>query len=288
MLFTAFVANKPVPPKASLENQLRSALVWYYRVHNYPPPPFHDPSLRDFFRGWRKQLDHTGVKGKRPLSKSEFLCLLRYWSKRPSLAAARSSFLAVLQFYGARRFSDIRRIRRCDIELAPSFPQDSLSEDGVLTRSPGRCFRLRIVHQKNDPYGRGQYVYLPEVGKDGVPITAIIEHYLSIAPAEGNGESPEGYLLFSSRGFELKTDQLLEGDTWRRALSDVIRTAIPDADFHELSTQSLCKGGFTELMSLEGVPMDVAIDILGHNKSDAFLCYVKRSWTTQVDALQRI
>uniref|UniRef100_A0A0G4GL48 Tyr recombinase domain-containing protein n=1 Tax=Chromera velia CCMP2878 TaxID=1169474 RepID=A0A0G4GL48_9ALVE len=289
VLFTAFVHNKPTPLKAYIKNAIRAALVWWHRCHGHPIPPFNDPSLHDW-RGFRKRLDHTGSKGKHPLTKAEFLALLRHWAGKTSLAAARSSFLTVLQFYGARQFSNIANLKREDIQLTPSVPSREGGESDPRSPVNGRCYRLRVVWQKNDPYGRGQYVYFLEVGKDGVPIIAIIEHFLRVAPQQGTGpgQLPDGSLLFTSEGTHWNLNFSLSRNTWRRQLLDSIKAAIPDAVFHELGTHTLRKGGFMELISLEGVPMDIAIDILGHNKMDAFLAYVKRSWTAQVQALARI
>lgn len=230
----------------------KSSAAHWHAERRLPPPQWDHPGLQRFWRGLRKSCDNK-VSGKRPLTKAELYALLRYWGGRNSLAGCRNMFIAVVQFYTAKRWSELAHLQRSDITPHP------------------QGFLLQVHRSKSDPFGRGSQAPLPEKTKDGVPIGSIIRNFLRLAPTEPpllRATHP------ANKGGGWKTNALTR-EAWHAAIRDSLKAALPQLDLREVGTHSLRKGGFTAAKQA-GLPHDVAIDLLGHNSLDAWLHYCKR------------
>lgn len=156
MIFFATQAGK----KWGSVQAYKSAVSAIHRLRGWAPPPFDE--LGPFFVGLKKRCDNT-VQGKEAISAHLMLNLSYYWVKTGTLAALRNNFTAVVQFYAMRRVSEVL----------------ALTREQIVDKGVGQGFVLSIVRQKNDPYGRGMDIPLPEVTAGGVPVGLIFRAFLA-------------------------------------------------------------------------------------------------------------
>ena len=235
----------------------RSAIADWHRARFLPPPPFDSPHLTTFWRGLQKSCNNR-VLGASPMPKHLLLSLLRHWCALGSPAALRNAFIAVIQFYGMRRISEVLALRRADLSPGPA----------------GAGFVLVVARQKNDPFGRGMDVVLPECTSDPpVPLGAIIRSFLRVTTLL----PPDLPLVRPSRpGGQLWGVGDFSRNSWnqilRQALSLLSGPATPPL---RLSSHSLRKGGATAAVQA-GLPHDVLIDTAGWNSAHSWLAYAQR------------
>ena len=139
--------------KWSKVESFRSAITAWHRVRLLPDPPLHVSFLKPFWHGLRKTCDNIRQASK-PINKALVYDLCRHWLQKDTHAGARDAFYASIQFFGMRRQGEVSVIQHDDLE----------------DQGEGNGFNLRIRRAKNDPYGRGLLVPLPEITADGFPL----------------------------------------------------------------------------------------------------------------------
>lgn len=270
-------------------NATKAAVAAYHKIRHLPPPPFNDPAMAYFWEGLRKECDNV-VKGKEAITKPQLIGILKHWAKVVSPASKRNQCMAVMQFYAMRRVSEILNLTILNVE-----------DLGV-----GRGVVLKIPRQKNDKYGRGMEVPLPEKTLDGVAIGSIIRAYLDL-PGVRTHEGPllryanshtthrartqglaharlsltciSAFSIVCSmtRGQQGLIDKPLSRDVWNKAVREAFEKVFPDVPSVSISSHSFRKGGFTAA-KLAGMAHDCAIDAMGHSHtSSTWLAYMKRS-----------
>jgi hypothetical protein len=139
--------------KWSKVESFQSAITAWHRIQFIPDPPFKFPSLKPFWHGLRKSCDNT-VKATVPATRDLVYDVCRYWLSKDTHCGYRNAFVCVMQFWGMRRQGEITQLLR----------------DHLVDIGAGKGFNLRIVNAKNDPYGRGLLVPLPEQTTDNFPL----------------------------------------------------------------------------------------------------------------------
>lgn len=235
----------------------RSAISALHRYRNWHAPPFDEPIVQAFLQGLQKSCNNR-VVGKIPISKEEMTALVTHWFLKQSNNGYRNAFLAVVQFYGMRRISEVL----------------ALTREQIIDLGVGNGFVIRVDRQKNDKYGRGMEVPLPEHTTDNIPIGPIIRQFLLVT------QNVQGILVRASRGkhqWNEKDTGVMDRGVWNTAIKDAYKVLWPDRpDTSLISSHSFRKGGFTAARQA-GMPHDCAIDVIGHSPgSDAWLAYLKR------------
>jgi integrase len=230
----------------------RSAVAAYHQAHWLPPPPFADPLLANFWRGLQKSCDNT-VGGKDVLPKPTLVALLSGWHALPSLAATRNAFVAAVQFYGMRRISEVLALTRADILPGPA----------------GLGYEILIQRQKNDPFGRGHRVFLPETTTDGLPVGAIVRAFL-----DRTADLPAP-LVRATRGGAWG-DTAFTQAAWVAALRSALGAVLPPGtDLRPFASHSLRKGGATAAVQVE-MPHDCMVETAGWRGAQTYRSYVRR------------
>ena len=99
----------------------------------------------------------------------------------------------------------------------------------------------------------------------------IIRHFLALT------EGLEGPIVRATRG---KTSWHVDPVPfsragWNKAIKEAIKAVRPDTDVQRLSSHSFRKGGFTAAREA-GMPIDIAIDVIGHQCTDSWQAYCFR------------
>jgi hypothetical protein len=243
--FTAFAGSH-----WSKIETLRSAVAAYHRDYGLPMPEFDSPYLARYWRGLRKSCINV-VKGKEPISKAQFETLVRYWWSKGTPAGFRNAIVACLQFYLMRRVSEVLNMQRSQV-----------TDLGV-----GKGLVFEILRQKNDPFGRGMKVPLPESTKDGMPLGQMLRYYMSLVPHW----CP---LVASTRGKYFAATQFTR-DAWNRAIREALEACFPGIDRTGISSHSFRKGGCTRALQVD-MPQDCMIDVAGWNSAESWMAYGKR------------
>ena len=244
----------------------RSAISEWHRARLLLPPPFTSPHLTAFWRGLQKSCINR-VQGASPLPKHTLVALLRHWCSLLTLAALRNAFIAVVQFYGMRRISEVLALCRNSLSPGPG----------------GQGFVLSIARQKNDPFGRGMDVALPECTSDPpVPVGSIIRSFLaatSFLPPHLPLVRPT---VPGGRVWGVGT---FSRNAWNQILYQTLALLAPaDSASLRLSSHSLRKGGATAAVQA-GLPHDVLVDTAGWNSSHSWLSYAQRPLAARQAAL---
>lgn len=229
----------------------KAAVSWWHRTHRLTMYPLDASDLSDFWRGLRKSCINI-VKGKAPISKEHFRALVDYWVMKQSLSGLRDAFVACIQFYAMRRVSEALALQRDQI-------RDLGAGSGVV---------LVINRQKNDPYGRGMEVPLPDVTTDGFPVGMLIRRYCEIAPVSPFIPVTSGRHGWGARPYT--------PDAWNRSIRTAISALRLPIDSTTVSSHSFRKGGCTRAMQLN-IPQDCIMDIAGWNDPNSMLAYGKRT-----------
>jgi integrase len=243
----------------------RSAIAALHRIRGWAPPPFEAGVVKAFWDGLLKSCNNQ-VVGKEPITKQQFTDMVLHWLNKQSTAGMRNAFVAVMQFYGMRRISEVLALTRDQIE--------DLGE--------GKGVVIRVTRSKNDRFGRGMEVPIPDKSKEGIPLGQIIRVFLH------HTRDLQGVLLRASSGKHGWSPEPLSRDTWNTAVKDAFKVLYPGLPTKNFSSHSFRKGGFTAARQA-GMPHDCSIDIIGHKQGgDAYLAYLKRpreekmQWIAQI------
>lgn len=144
-------------------------------------------------------------------------------------------------------------------------------------------FTLKIRFQKNDPFGHGMTVPLPEVTRGGTRIGDIIRRFrdatasltLEVAAADAQGKVCT--IVRATRGDSVWHDNAFSGSDWNKTIRNTLLylKLVEKNQLAPLSSHSFRKGGLTAAKRA-GVPHDACIDVIGHMSTDAWLTYCKR------------
>lgn len=236
----------------------KAAIAYWHKMHKIEAPLLRVdfPPLSMFWRGLRKSCVNV-VKGKAPITNEQFSTLLLHWLRKGTVSGLRNAFVACLQYYAMRRISEVL----------------TLTRDRLTDKGEGQGILLFINRMKNDQYGRGHHVLLPEATNNGVPLARIIRTMLAKTPATGS------LLPASHRWRPNEWDTPIRpftADAWRRAIQDALKACNLDIKDASISSHSFRKGGCTRAVQLN-VPQDVIMDIAGWNDPATMLAYGKRS-----------
>lgn len=236
----------------SMVEAAKAAVTWWHRTNRIEMFPLDSPFLSIFWRGLKKTCVNI-VKGKAPIAKEHFRVLVEHWINKRTLCGLRDAFIASIQFYAMRRVSEALNLRRDQI-------RDQGSDNGIV---------LVINRQKNDPYGRGMEVPLPEITDDGFPLGVLIRRYCEVAP-------PEGPFIPVTRGRLGWGEKPLTPDAWNRAIRTAITSCGLPVATPDISSHSFRKGGCTRALQIN-MPQDCIMDIAGWNDPNSMLSYGKRT-----------
>uniref|UniRef100_A0A0G4GK04 Tyr recombinase domain-containing protein n=1 Tax=Chromera velia CCMP2878 TaxID=1169474 RepID=A0A0G4GK04_9ALVE len=247
----ASIQGRPV----SFLHTLRAALQWQHRIDNCQPPPLDDPSLRHFWMGLQKTLNHRVASSVQAITPDEVREIFSKWIPSMSTAAdhqspptLRDQAIAVLCYYGCQRFANLKHIERC--QITPAFDRVSGNWLG---------WDVEVLRQKGDRYGRGQWLHLPRRNRI-VAIGDIIHRFLRFGPPDDGGPL---FRAWNARtGHWVAPDQgPLSDDAFQRTWKARVQEALPHTDGK--TVYCLRKGGASRLYELTEVP-DLITDILGH------------------------
>uniref|UniRef100_A0A0G4HEP3 Uncharacterized protein n=1 Tax=Chromera velia CCMP2878 TaxID=1169474 RepID=A0A0G4HEP3_9ALVE len=265
---------------ASVKRTWKSAIQWKHKRQGLPPPPFEHPALTHYWHGLEKQLRHH-VQGKRPLTCQEFEQDFLEGSTRNSsncalLKARRDAALASLLFFGCRRFGDVQHLIRSHVmRCYKTTESGAFLLDNQGNKIPDG-FALFIVRQKNDPYGRGQWLPLSEF-TSRVHVGAVWDRFLAVAPAEGpifratRGARWAESFDYAKAAGDVRTPTL-QRSTWHQSVREAFAARLTQVQAKDIAVHSFHKGGYSRLLRL-GFPEDVQIDLIGHRGKSVGAAY---------------
>ena len=167
-----------------------------------------------FWRGLKKLADHSLRRAKRPLSLAEVTGVQRCRLAQGSVAGLRDAAMIALAFFGIRRFAELQALLLADVVVEESAVQ------------------IRIRKQKNDPFGEGLLIWVPELPPLGPFCPAKLLRAWRQQRAEVHGQA--GGVFFCVTG--AVEPRPVSADTFRRMLSRHLKDA-------QVGSHSLRKGG---------------------------------------------
>lgn len=199
------------------------------------PDPFTTPAARRLMTGIRREVTlASGQKRPLPIEWITAMVLLALDTTRiSSRVGRRDAVWIILGFFGVRRHSEVyvdardeKGLRRCDVTFFPA------------TTTQRARVRLYIRRMKNDPFGKGHFVWLCDVTASGIPIYDILESY---AADLGLPQSSEAPFLQSTKG---KAEWRGTSFQYRSRLKDYLKwIGVPASEAKHYSTHSLRRGG---------------------------------------------
>lgn len=279
----------------------RNAVNRFHKENHWRAPPFWHPRLTDFWRGLRKQCNNT-KGGQAAVGQNLIRKVVRQWSAQGTLDAVRNAFMATAQYWGVRRFDEVRQPTAGPGHVQPDTTSartthTSGSDTHGTTRQVRNLRRvhinkrkdggytLTVVKQKNDPNKVGQRVPLPATAHDGFKISRVFDAFLR---ATSTLDGSSSLSRTTSQGGRSWSSRTLTNSAWNRALRKAFEEAgVPAKHLRRLSSHSLRKGGYTALIRA-GVPADCAQQLIGHKSPASAEPYRKHSATDLVAAARRI
>ena len=172
------------------------------------------PRAWQFWRGLKKLADHSLRRAKRPLSLAEVASIQRHRLAQGSAAGVRDAAMVALAFFGIRRFAELQALQVSDVVV-----QDT-------------AIQFRIKRQKNDPFGEGLLIWVPQLPPLGLLCPSkLLRAWLQLR-SETRGQA-EGAFFCVTGVDEVKP---VSADTFRRMLSRYLQDS-------QVGSHSLRKGG---------------------------------------------
>ena len=211
------------------------------------------PRAWHFWRGLKKLADHSLRKAKRPLSLHEITVIQRSRLSQSSAAGVRDAAMIALAFFGIRRFAELQALLVSDVD----------DQDGAI--------QFRIRKQKNDPFGEGLVVWVPELPALGHLCPAkLLRAWLRLR-AETRPQA-EGFFFCVTGVAELRP---VSADTFRRMLARHLNDA-------QVGSHSLRKGGAQWWKNTASLPEELVQGQGGWSSID-----VMRNFYTKFSAAAR-
>uniref|UniRef100_A0A0G4HZ06 Tyr recombinase domain-containing protein n=1 Tax=Chromera velia CCMP2878 TaxID=1169474 RepID=A0A0G4HZ06_9ALVE len=165
-------------------------------------------------------------------------------------------------------------MRKCELMF-------SWNEGSAGTKHQIEMLIVAIHRQKNDQRGRGKMCPLPMVTKAGEPVGQVVAKFLRSAPTEGP-------LFQTTKAYGNQwTGAAITRDAFQKALQKAVAAALPDISSKAYTIHSLRRSGFCAAKRAN-ISHDLAVDIMGHNSTNAWLAYFPPSLPDIADAIASI
>jgi hypothetical protein len=280
-IFFAFLEGR----KWSAVKNFKNAISRHHLEQGWRRPPFDSSELSDFWRALKKRCDNT-QEGKDAVHPGRLRIAIAFWLQKGSNVAVRNAFIAAVQFWGVKRFDEVRGKTNMSLwgigiaRLTPISRHEPCAFRRMQVKSLRRAdikgseetgYSVIIGKQKNRPNER-QTIYLPARAYDGFPVSKVVSTFLAATESIPSKMT----LARSCDSKNIWQANPLSNSAWNKALRAGFEAAgVPKSELQRISSHSLRKGGFTAMIRA-GVPFDVAQQIIGHKSAESARPYLRR------------